>query len=224
MMTMNDLTPAKVLSVFALLATLFSPSLTFGQETASDQPSSSAPATMKDMKDWITWTPSGAEVSFRVPERPRFVERQMTMGDNQQPIKIRMYLNSFQQNLGTLVFSYHDLKQNLRDQQQIDKNLDNAVAGSVANVVGQLERKPIPIKFKDIPGRQFVYQYQQIQTQEDGTEITRIYKVTSRIFLKGKRQYQITCLMDRDLFQKEIADHYLNSLQFLDVPQPTKDN
>ena len=94
---------------------------------------------------------------------------------------------------------------------------DGAVRGSVINVLGQLldpneigvKKNPAPITYKKTPGRQYVYQFNQ-----NG----ELFVVTARVFIGGKRQYQLSCIMAEKIFDDTLAAKFLNSFRII-VPE-----
>ena len=162
-----------------------------------------------DSTNWLEIRPTGANAEFKMPTKPRFVERMFTPVTDQPPIKVRLHIGSFNQKTCAFVFSYHDLHLVPPTQVEIDNTLDGAIVGSIANVQG----KPVSqqaIRYGDHPGRAFLYQYAQNN---------EIYQVSARVFLVGTRQYQISVLMKADGFDEKIAASFLDSLRLL-VPDP----
>lgn len=80
------------------------------------------------------------------------------------------------------------------------------VRGSIVNVSGQIIDKVTALKYKQFPGRQFSYSYVQGENQ---------FIVTSRVFLVGKRQYQITFLALKAEYDEKLAAKFLNSFSLV---------
>ncbi len=174
------------------------------QATPPDEPVVTA-----DSANWLEVKPTGANAEFKMPNKPRYVERMFSPIVNQPPIKVRLHIGSFNQKSGAFVFSYHDLHVAPPTQQDIDNTLDGAIVGSIANVQG----KPVSqqaIRYGEHPGRAFLYQYAQNN---------EIYQVSARVFLVGTRQYQISALMKADGFDEKIAASFLDGFRIL-VPKP----
>ena len=162
-----------------------------------------------DSANWLEVKPTGANAEFKMPVKPRYVERMFSPIVNQPPIKVRLHIGSFNQKSSAFVFGYHDLQVTPPTQQDIDNTLDGAIVGSIANVQG----KPVSqqtIRYGEHPGRAFLYQYAQNN---------EIYQVSARVFLVGTRQYQISALMKADGFDEKIAASFLDSFRIL-VPEP----
>lgn len=171
----------------------------------------SQPKSDDEDPSWITFTPTGARSSFDMPKKPRFVARSFSPVKNEPPIKVRLHLATFNDGKSTLVFGYHDLHEIPRSRKKVNDALDGAVRGSVANVMGQLLTNPTEIKYKHHPGRQFIYVCAQEKTK---------YVVTARVLMVGKRQYQLSCLMEEEVYDKSIAERFLDSFRLI---QPKND-
>jgi hypothetical protein len=160
-------------------------------------------------ESWITLAPDGARSSVRMPKKPRYIERSFSPVKDEPPIKVRLHLATVNEGLTTYVFGYHDLHEIPQTGKKVKEVLDWSVRGSVANVLGQLIADPQVIKYDSNLGRQFVYVC--------GSEKTR-YIVTARIFLVGKRLYQVSCLMEENVFDKTVAEVFLDTFHLI----PTK--
>jgi hypothetical protein len=135
------------------------------------------------------------------------MERMFTPVENQPAIKVRLHLVSFNQGRAASIFSYHDLHAPPATAQTINQTLEGAVIGSLANVYGKLISQQ-RIRYKENPGLEFAYNYAQGET---------IYRATARVFLVGKRQYQISLLMEDAHFDEALAKAYLNSLRLYET-------
>ena len=152
-----------------------------------------------------------------MPKKPRYIERKFPPIQDKPPIKVRLYLATTKDKKTTFVFGYHDLHEKPKDAQQMAGALDGAVRGSVINVLGQLldpneigvKKNPAPITYKKTPGRQYVYQFNQ-----NG----ELFVVTARVFIGGKRQYQLSCIMAEKIFDDTLAAKFLNSFRII-VPE-----
>jgi len=173
----------------------------------SEKRSESEPVT-SDTKTWETIAPAGALAEFKMPVKPRLVERTFKPVANEPPIKVRMHLASANQGRVAFVFNYHDLHRVPESPEDVTKILQGAVIGSIANVVGK-EVSQKPIRYNEYLGMEFVYQYAQYE---------KIYRVAARAFVVGPRQYQISCLMLAEQFDEDLANAYLNSFKILPPP------
>ena len=85
------------------------------------------------------------------------------------------------------------------------ETLDGAVKGSFVIVGGRLTSH-VPIRYGNNHGRAFSYLYVQ-----DG----KIYKVSARVLLIGKRLYQLSVLMEEKKFDSEKATQFLDSFRLV---------
>ncbi len=189
-----------------IAATLISTAASACQPASSSSPQSEQ-ATQAEPKEgeWRTISPQDALATFRVPKKPRYVERTFTPVANKPPIKVHLYMSTVNEGKATYVFGYHDLHE-YPPKKARDRILDGAVRGSVVNVEGKLLSDVTRIRFKQHPGRQFYYQYEHTE---------KLYKVLSRVFLVGKRQYQVSSVALESEFNEALATEFLNSFKLV---------
>jgi len=176
--------------------------------TTTPKQEKSNPTPPPDDEEWITITPTGARSSIQMPKKPRYVERSFSPIKDKPPIKVRLHLATVNEGLTTYIFGYHDLHEIPKTKKNVNDALDGAVRGSVANVLGQLLSSPTVIKYKTNLGRQFVYACSQQEKK---------YIVTSRVFVVGKRLYQISCLMEESVFSAPVAEKFLQSFRLIQI-------
>lgn len=166
---------------------------------------------------WVKMKPTGAWASFEMPKKPRYIERRFTPIPDKPPIKVRLHLVTVADGNLTYVFSYHDLHAKPIDSKSTLAAINGAVRGSVANVLGQLV-DPVDLGLKTNPqsisqnehvGRQFVCRF--IQDK-------KLYIATGRVFLVGKRLYQLNCIMPEDMFDPNLAARFLRSFKII-IPE-----
>ena len=200
--TVSKLVCVSVLSGL-LLATVLTTSASAVQAT-------STPAkTQTDEDPWKVYTPSEARASFQMPSKPRYVQRVITPVQNQPSIKVHLRQSVANEGKITYLFVYNDLNERPTTQKGQDQALDGAIRGSIINVSGKLAKKVDLIKYKSNPGRQFVYRYLQGEKQ---------FVVISRVFLVGRRLYQITFLSLESEFNEALAAKFLNSFKLVKPP------
>ncbi len=173
-------------------------------EKSADEKDKSDQVT-SDTKTWETISPSGALAEFKMPVKPRLIERTLKPVESEPPIKVRMHLASANQGRVAFVFNYHDLHRVPESPEDVVKILQGAVIGSIANVVGKKVSQK-QIRYNEFLGIEFVYQYAQYD---------KIYRVAARTFVVGARQYQISCLMEANQFDEELAKAFLSSFRLL---------
>ncbi|MFK7769089.1 MAG: hypothetical protein AB8B55_17835 [Mariniblastus sp.] len=182
------------------------------QENSTTEAKSTEDGDLQKSK-WFKITPSDARASFDMPVKPRYVQRTFTPVENQPPITVNLHLGSVEGTATTMVFGYNDLAVKPNSPTAVSKVLDGAVRGSVTNVVGQLLDDPVKIKYEKHMGRAFAY-----ACIQSGKKFVCI----SRVFIVEDRQYQITAIMGEEVFEKSIADRFLNSFKLEEAKPTTK--
>ena len=173
--------------------------------------------------DWKELSPTGSRATFKMPVKPRFVERTFTPVKGRPSIKVRLYIGSAPKAKMSFTVNYNDMAEPPYGSKGIDNTLEGVIRGSVTNVAGQLLDKK-EIKLNGVRGRQFAYQFADNQDNQ--------YVVLSRAFLKGRRIYQLTVVMDlpsyveKEKYHEEVAALFLNSFKIVrakhDLPPKPK--
>lgn len=165
--------------------------------------------------DWLKIEPTGASASVEMPIKPRYIERIFSPIPDEPPIKVRIHLASLGEDALTCVFSYHDLFDKPDSTAKINATLDGAVNGSVANIMGQLatpeelglKSNPVVVKKKNFLGRQYVCRF-----IREG----KVHVVTAKVFLVGKRLYQLNCIMPEETYDAHLAAKFINSFELVE--------
>ena len=155
---------------------------------------------------WLKLNPTGSRAKFEMPAKPRFVERTFTPVKGQPPIKVRLYIANTTEGLANFTFNYNDMAEAPRRGPGITNTLEGVIRGSLANVSGQLLNKT-EIKLKGVDGRQFAYGFVDNKDNQ--------YIALSRTFVKGRRLYQLSAVMDKRVFNETVAARFLNSFQIV---------
>jgi len=197
-------------TMFIAMLSLFV-GLTFVTTTASACPAPQEPAATQAKPaiqegEWRVISPSDALATVEMPKKPRYIERTFSPVANKPPIKVHLHLATINEGKTTFIFGYHDLHEAPADAKTRDKALEGAVRGSVVNVQGELLSDVTRIRFKKSMGRQFEYRY--IQDKKS-------YIVASRVFIVGKRQYQISALSLESALNETLISKYINSFKLL---------
>ncbi len=204
------------LPIAVLFTLMFHPSIVTAQPAAEQQSTEQAKIELDPKpndEQWRVISPSDAKATFQMPKKPRYIERTFAPVANKPPIKVHLYLATVKEGKATYIFGYHDLHEAPADRRTMNKALEGAVRGSVLNVQGKLLEDVTKIEFRDpygkkVPGRQFSYSYLQGE---------KSYVVLSRVFIVGKRQFQITALSDDSVFADLPAADYLNSFKLVTI-------
>ena len=161
---------------------------------------------------WMELNPTGSRAKFKMPVKPRFVERTFTPVKGRPPIKVRLYIGNAPEAKMSFTLNYNDLAERPRGILGVDNTLEGVIRGSVTNVSGQLLDKT-EIKLNGARGRQFAYQFADNRDNQ--------YVVLSRAFIRGRRIYQLTVVMDlpsytlKKKYHEEVAAEFLNSFAFV---------
>jgi len=108
--------------------------------------------------------------------------------------------------------NYNDMAEPPYGTKGVNNTFKGVIRGSLNNVSGQLLDKQ-EIKIGGVKGRQFAYQFADNQDNQ--------YVALSRVFLKGKRIYQLTVVMDlpsyveKEEYHEEVAALFLNSFKIV---------
>ena len=156
--------------------------------------------------EWTEFNPTGSRAKFQMPAKPRFVERTFTPVKGRPPIKVRLYIATTSEGLVNFTVNYHDLSDPPRARDGVDNTLEGVIRGSLANVSGQLLSKT-EITLNGSRGRQFAYGFVDNKDRE--------YIALSRTFLRGRRLYQLSAVMDERVFDETIAARFLNSFKIV---------
>ncbi|MEL7498001.1 MAG: hypothetical protein AAFN77_10350 [Planctomycetota bacterium] len=189
-----------------------------GMAQETDDTSSAAQQALEEL-EWVAMEPSGALAKFEMPVKPRYVERSFTPVKGRDPIKVRLHIATTNGGKASYIFSYHDLEERPKDSKAIAATLEGAMRGSLMTVSGKLLSEPQEIQYAGAPGRQFVYGYEQRIRNKDGDALTEQFFVIARVFLVRRRQYQLSVLMDSDVYEENLAGKYLNSFKLI-KPEP----
>ena len=162
---------------------------------------------------WSELNPTGSRAKFKMPAKPRFVERTFTPVKGQPPIKVRLYIGTTANGSVSFTVNYNDMSDPPRGAKAIANTLEGVMRVSVANVAGQLlnKRETEAKRSLGLPvGRQFAFAFTDNKDNQ--------YVALSRAFIKGRRLYQLTVLMevtDEQPFNEEVAARFLNSFQIV---------
>ena len=151
----------------------------------------------QDADEWIDMAPTGALAEFKMPAKPRYVERNFTPIRGRDPIKVKLHIAASEDGKTSFIFSYFDLAELPRGRGDIKKVLDGAVRGSLATVMGSLQEIA---EDKQYQGRFFTYTFRQVDREDREHD----FVVISRIVLIRGRQFQLSGIAE--LSAREIVD------------------
>ena len=154
-----------------------------------------------DPDGWEILEPQDSKLAFRMPMKPRYVERSFSPILDRDPIIVRMHIATESKERSS-VLSYHDLHDQPSTPREIKEILEGAVKGNVARVLGRLDDIK-EIKVDGFPGREFSFSYTQDKV---------IHHAFARVVLAGVRQTQITVLYSEGAVDGAFTEKLLNSL------------
>jgi len=190
----------------ALLALAFSSISAVECQAQTD----TAAAEQAKSSTWLKQNPDGANAEFRMPVKPREMERSFKPVADRSQIVVKLNLCSIDLGQIVFVFSYHDLHDTPENRTKVDEILDGAVKGTVARVIGQLDADE-SVSLREYPGRKITYSFTQ-----DGQGL----KSDSEIYLIGKRQYVLNTIFKDSNYDPELSKKFFGSFNPFD-PQET---
>lgn len=176
------------------------------QATATTSVTKESTAKIEQQSDgWFTVVDDVAKVEVRLPSDPSY--REVTFS----PLKGRpSVVNHIHKSLFNKMIAVDYSWMDLHDKQegkQLNKALDGAVTGAVANVFGQLDQMT-KIKSGKVHGREFSFKFQ--FPTPDGK--TLHFSGKSRIFIQANRQYQLNVIAPQGKENDELATKVFDSL------------
>jgi hypothetical protein len=148
--------------------------------------------------EWKTITPKDGTFSFQMPNTPK---------DDRQFIKtatggvdLSVYVLDLPRGEGTLAVVVNDFPQEMLKGLSVDKRLDSARDGAVANAKGKLKGEK-KITLEDYPGRELV-------VEVDAKSLVRV-----RLFVVKNRLYQLLVSGSKDLTGSKLGERFLESFK-----------
>lgn len=169
---------------------------------------------------WIEVSPEDAGASVQMPATPRTAKLEMDKVVAGEVIYLHQNSLTFNRGSANMVFAFHDIHNPIRDFRHKKRILDSAVAGTKARIYGTiLQLKSVRDKKRNY-GRDFV----QIAKIQDIN-----YKMATRIWLVGQRQYQMNVIMTSDKYDPAIVQKFFDSFTLIKKesdlpPKPRKLN
>ncbi len=178
-------------------------------ETKQDEPEELKFFVNSDTLLWQDFQPADANAEFKTPAKPRLVERMIVPVPDQPPVKLRSYSVPFNEETGLFLFSYFDLPVE-PSEELVNDTLLGAMEGSILSVGGRKLSEGKKIRYRNYPGLAYEFRY---------AHEAKVYQGSSRVFLVGPRQFQVTAIMLEEKYDKGTAEAFLNSLRLIE-PQP----
>jgi hypothetical protein len=160
---------------------------------------------------WTRFAPKEGGFEVSMPAEPKLVEHKVRPLPDRA---ITVHLATAQTHDGKAMFmiAYHDLDYDAVDDDKIRDVLDGGVKGSLLNALGKLSKHE-PIKLGAHPGRHFEY---------SGNRFERKIEAVSRIYLVGRRVYQITVLRSPELDLAADSSKFFDSFTLVAAAAPER--
>ncbi len=136
-----------------------------------------------DDPPWEKVALEGSGVAVMMPGKPKVTSRKIRPLPKYET-EVHMAAISIKDGKARFMLAYHDLNFDPVDETKIRDVLDGGIKGSVLNALAKLTKQE-RIKLGEYPGRHFEY---------SGKRFEQAIQGTSRIYLVGRRMYQITVL------------------------------
>ncbi len=203
--------PALIAIATALFWTVAPASGTLLASPQSDAKPASNDAQTTD-GPWIKHAADGSNAEIMMPAKPRLSERTFRPVASEPFIKVKTWLCSANGKQIMFTMSYHDLHQQPTTRKKIDKTLDGAVRGTVAQVVGNISGAVENVKVRTYPGRKFSYEFQLGD---------QALKSDAEVYLIGKRQYMLSTIFKSTNYQPELSKKYFETFNPFDPEDAT---
>ena len=205
----------KHLALLALTVACFLTSaLTSGTLLASPQADAkrASHAAQTTEGQWIKHAADNSNAEIMMPAKPRLSERTFRPVAGEPFIQVKTWLCTADNGQIVFTMSYHDLHQQPETLNQINKTLDGAVKGTVAQVVGNTVDDVEEVKVRTYPGRKFTYEF---------TVDQQALKSDAEVYLIGKRQYMLSTIFKPSKYRPELSQKFFETFNPFDPEDST---
>lgn len=161
---------------------------------------------------WQLFAPASAGFQILMPAKPQVVEHHVRPLRDRE-VTVHLASASIQQGKAMFMVAYHDLDFDVIDDEKIHDVLDGGVKGSLFNVLGKLSKHE-RIEFDHHPGRHFEYA---------GNRFNQPILADSRIYLVGRRVYQVTVIRRPEVDVSAETEKFVNSFKLV-TKEPAADS
>ncbi len=193
------------------LATVVFMAVAFPAETLLANPQDDSKPASHDAETtdgpWIKHAAEGSNAEIMMPAKPRLSERTFRPVASEPFIKVKTWLCSANNKQIIFTMSYHDLHQLPTTRKKINKTLDGAVRGTIAQVVGTISDPVKQVKVRTYPGRKFSYEFQ-VGDQA--------LKSDAEVYLIGNRQYMLSTIFKPSNYQPELSQRFFETFNPFD--------
>lgn len=138
---------------------------------------------------WYTISDRDSNSVIRLPGKPKYKQVSFSPIEGRGALTNHLY-TVIVNGQSSVTYSWYDMHEAPKTGAQLKETLDGAVRGSVVNVLGRVDRME-GIKSGKIPGREFDFTF---TVTPPKTKKELVYSGRSRVFVSGKRRYQIDVL------------------------------
>lgn len=156
---------------------------------------------------WIKHAADGSNAEIMMPAQPRLTERTFRPVASEPFIQVKNWQCSANGKQVIFTMSYHDLYQQPETRKKIEKTLDGAVRGTIAQFVGVLGGTIENVKVRTYPGRKFTYEFK-LGDQALKSDV--------EIYLIGKRQYMLSTIFKPANYRSELSEKYFETFNPFD--------
>ena len=161
----------------------------------------------KQSDGWVTIDDDASSSEWRFPGSPTYKEFKFSPIAGREPV-VNHFYKILVDGRTEVAFSWMDLHDSIPGGTKLKNALDGAVRGAVGNVIGQLSKME-NIKLDKVQGREYEYTYS-LRAPQGKKDIMIAGK--ARVFIKGKRQYQMHVLTPLGKEEPELTQKYFDSL------------
>ena len=156
---------------------------------------------------WVTIKDDESNSQWRFPGDPIYKEFRFSPIAGRSPV-VNHFYKILVDGRTEVAYSWMDLHDSIPGGTKLKNALDGAVRGAVGNVIGQLNKME-KIKLQKVEGREYDYTYS-LRAPQGKKDI--IISGKARVFIKGKRQYQMHVLTPVGKEEPELTAKFFDSL------------
>ena len=179
-----------------------------GDQTASETPAEESTARIEQQSDgWYTVIDDASGVEVRLPGEPTYKELSWSPIAGRPPLTNHFYNSLSKDKQISVDYSWYDMHEAPATAKALKATLDGAVKGSVVNVFGELAKME-SVKSGKVNGREFEFKF----TLNLPGGKSAAMSGHSRVFIKGKRRYQLNVIAYAGKEDKALATKLFDSL------------
>jgi hypothetical protein len=165
-----------------------------------------------DGADWQKVAPQGAGFEVLMPDKPKIAAHEVKPLPD-RTITVHLATTSTLEGKALFMVAFHDLDFDVTGDEKIRDVLDGGIKGSLLNALGKLTKHE-RIKLGEYPGRHFEYV---------GKRFDQKIQASSRIYLAGRRVYQITVIRAPEVDVAAETTKFFESFKLVAVEKPPQE-